>query len=166
LLIKSKIIVSNTSPILNLAIIKRLDLLKHFFKVIHIPKKVWKELKIDVKNREETRLIKEADFLKIHSIKDINLYRLLKKDLDEGESEAICLSIELKSDLILLDESEARRIADIYNLKKTGVLGILLKAKKENLILSLEDEIQKLKEDAGFFISLELEESLLVEAGE
>jgi len=106
---KTKIVVSNTSPILNLAIIKRLD---------------------------------------------------------RGESGAICLSIELKASLILLDESEARRIADIYNLKKTGVLGILLKAKKEKIISSLREEIRKLKENAGFFISKELEESLLKEADE
>ena len=163
---KTKIVVSNTLPILNLAIIKRLDILKAFFRTVHIPDMVWKELVIDGGDRKEGKLIKKSDFLEIHTIHDMNLYQLLRKDLDRGESGAICLSIELKTSLILLDESEARRIADIYNLKKTGVLGILLKAKKEKIISSLREEIRKLKENAGFFISKELEESLLKEADE
>ncbi|MGM0365813.1 MAG: DUF3368 domain-containing protein [Actinomycetota bacterium] len=133
---------------------------------MHIPEIVWKELVIDGKDRKETELIKKSGFLKIHRIKDLNLYKLLRKDLDEGEAGAICLSLELKSGLILLDESEARRIADIYGLEKTGILGILLKAKKDKIISSLREEIQKLKRDAGFFISKELEEPLLKDADE
>jgi predicted nucleic acid-binding protein len=57
----------------------------HFFKIIHIPEMVWKELVIDGKDRKETELIEKSDFLQIHGIKDLNLYKLLRKDLDEEE---------------------------------------------------------------------------------
>ncbi len=58
----------------------------------------------------------------------------LKKDLDIGESAAIALAVERKAKMILLDENDARNIAEIYNLHKIGVIGILMRAKNRDLI--------------------------------
>src|SRR2546430_8844078 len=81
------------------------------------------------------------------------LLRLLKRDLDEGEAEAIALILEQQVDIILLDESGARRIADVYGLQKTGVIGILIRAKAEGKIASLRQELDRLRQDAGFWVS-------------
>ena len=54
--------------------------------------------------------------------------------MDVGESAAIALAIERKANLLLLDETDARNLAEFYNLAKTGVLGILMRAKKRSLI--------------------------------
>jgi predicted nucleic acid-binding protein len=56
--------------------------------------------------------------------------RLLKRDLDDGEAAVIALALERGADLVLIDESDGRRIADLYGLPKTGVLGLLLRAEK------------------------------------
>ncbi len=57
--------------------------------------------------------------------------------LHQGEAEAICLSLEKKAKLCLIDDKDARIIAQSNNLQVTGTLGILLKAKKTGLISSV-----------------------------
>ena len=81
---------------------------------------------------------------------------MLQQVLDQGESEAITLAIDLKADRILLDERDGRKIAKSLGLKVTGVLGILLRANQEGELASLPDAIDALIETAGFRISPEL----------
>ena len=83
------------------------------------------------------------------------------RELDEGESESIALAIEIQSDLILLDEQDARNIAEIYGLKMTGVIGVLIRAKREGYISSVGNYIDILQTKAGFRISKELYNSIL-----
>jgi len=97
---------------------------------------------------------------------DKSLIQLLKRDLDDGEAEAIALAIEQHADLILLDESEARRIAELYHLLKTGAVGILIKAKQLGLIKTLRNELDQLRKGGGFWISEELYHRALRAAGE
>lgn len=88
----------------------------------------------------------------------------LKEDIKyaDGEVEVIALAVECKADMILLDESEARRIANIYGLSKTGAIGILIRAKREGYIRSLKDELDKLRKDGGFWIDEAFYRELLV----
>ncbi|MEA1947618.1 MAG: hypothetical protein U9N83_10010 [Thermodesulfobacteriota bacterium] len=58
--------------------------------------------------------------------------------MDLGESAAIALAIERKANLLLLDETDARNIAEFYGLPKTGVIGLLMKAKKKNLVKEIK----------------------------
>jgi predicted nucleic acid-binding protein len=60
-----------------------------------------------------------------------------------------------------LDESEARRIAKDLGLRITGVLGILLRAFRQERIPSLRAEMERLRENAGFYIADQLFEDLL-----
>ena len=53
--------------------------------------------------------------------------------LHKGEAEAICLGLEKKAKLCLIDDKDGRIIAQSNNLPITGTLGILLKAKKTGL---------------------------------
>jgi len=86
--------------------------------------------------------------------------------LDVGESAAIALAIEKKANLLLLDETDARNIAEFYNLTKTGVIGILMRAKKKNLIKEIRPMLEKLKIQAHFWIKPDLYESILSVMGE
>ena len=92
--------------------------------------------------------------------------RLLKRDLDEGEAEAIALAINRKADLILLDETEARSVAELYSLPKTGVIGILMRAREAGKVQSLRTELEKLREQGGFWIDEELYRQVLSAVGD
>jgi len=59
-----------------------------------------------------------------------------------------------------------RRFAAQLGLPHVGLLGVLRKAKLTGRIESLAAEIVKLRKDARFFISPELERRLLVSVGE
>jgi len=160
------IVISNASPIINLAIIGRLGLLEKFWEKIYVPEAVWKEVVIDGEDKKEVAEIKNADWIIVEKVKDQNLVLLLMQNLDKGEAEAIALAIEKNADIILLDETDAREAADIYKIEKTGVLGVLLLAKLRNEIPNLKQEIEKLKIKADFWLKATLIQDVLKEAGE
>jgi len=148
-------VVSNSSPLIHLAKIEHLDLLKYFFNEIIVPEAVYNECVTEGKDKEDAKKIEKSEWIRIMTIRDKNLKRALTMVLDEGEAEAITLALEKSADLILLDDYEAREVARIYGLNITGIVGILIKAKNKGKILSLKDVLEKLKE-TGFWLSEDL----------
>lgn len=110
--------------------------------------------------------IANATWIQTHVVENQHLVTVLREHLDQGESEAIVLALESHATLLLIDETEGRRIAELYDLTKTGALGILLKAKKRGIIDSLKNEMDKLRRNAHFWISEPLYNKLLRAAGE
>jgi len=151
-------VVSNTSPILNLAIVDHLDLLHEQMGEVIIPPKVVEELRLD-EALPGVAVIKRAvadGWLQVQPITDLTLLRALSRDLDAGEAEAIALALQIGADLLLLDERDARRVASSLTLKVTGVIGVLLRAHHEGRISALEPILADLEEIAGFFVGREL----------
>ena len=73
---------------------------------------------------------------------------------DPGEAEAIALGLELSVQLILLDERDGRIAAGRAGLRVTGVLGILLRPKRDGQIPLIKPEFEALRVQARFFLSL------------
>ncbi|MDX2211826.1 MAG: DUF3368 domain-containing protein [Oculatellaceae cyanobacterium bins.114] len=149
---------SNTSPILNLAIVDQLELLRQQFGEILIPHAVLDELKVN-EERPGSQAIRAAissGWMKTQEVSNEPLAQLLKQTLDRGEAEAIALAIELKADWTLLDEREGRKVAKSLGLNVTGILGILLRAKQLGELESLQPVIDNLINKAGFRIAPEL----------
>lgn len=161
-------VVSNTSPVLNLAIVGRLSLLREQFGEVWIPAAVLEELRVeeDLPGCRAVRGALEAGCLRVEEVKDQALAQVLQRDLDRGEAEAIALAVELKAERTLLDEREARRVAKSLGLKVTGVLGILLRAQRKGKLPSLREAMEELREKAGFRIRADLFAELLRESGE
>lgn len=67
---------------------------------------------------------------------------------------------------LLLDEREGRRVAKSLGLKVVGILGILLRARREGKLLSLRRAMEELQQEAGFRIGEDLFAQLLRESGE
>jgi hypothetical protein len=158
-------VVSNTSPILNLAIVDQLELLRGQFGEILIPNAVLEELKVD-EERPGSQVIREAISSGLIQIQEVNnkpLAQLLKQTLDRGEAEAIALAIELRADWMLLDEREGRKVAKSLGLNVTGIFGILLRAKHIGELESLEPVINNLINKAGFRIAPELLSRILAQ---
>ncbi|WPX07747.1 DUF3368 domain-containing protein [Anaerocellum danielii] len=66
--------------------------------------------------------------------------------LNIGESESIILFKELGGDLLIMDEKKGRKVASTLDIKLTGTLSILLKAKQEGIIIELKPLLEKLIE--------------------
>lgn len=155
-------VVSNSSPLIHLAKIGHLDLLKYFFGEILVPKVVYKECVIEGKGRGDAKKIEKAEWIKVAKMRDENLKKALMMVLDEGEAEAIALALEESADLILLDDYEARETARNYRLRITGTIGILIRARYSGKIDSVKEELEKLKE-TGFWLSEDLYTKILRE---
>lgn len=152
------LVVSDTSPILNLAIVGQLDRLRQQFGQIQIPSVVLDELKI-VEERPGSQPIQAAitaGWIQVQPVSNRSLVQLLRQTLDGGEAEAISLALELQADWILLDERDGRKVAKSLELQVTGVLGVLLRAKESGDLPSLQPVIADLTENAGFRIAPEL----------
>ncbi len=161
-------VVSNTSPVLNLAIIDQLSLLRQQFEEIWIPSAVLEEMRVeeDLPGSQAVRDAMEAGWLRVEEVKDRSLVQVLQRDLDKGEAEAVALALQMKAEWTLLDEREGRRVAKSLGLKVTGVLGILLRAWREGELPSLRRAMEELREKAGFRIGAELFADLVRESGE
>jgi len=161
-------VVSNTSPILNLAIINQLDLLRQQFGEVLIPSAVLSELKADTDfpGADRIRQALEATWLHSHELTNVDVARALKRDLDHGEAEAIALSLQLGLGVVLMDEHDGRAAAKAMGLTPVGVLGVLLRAKHAGVLESVESAMRALQDEAGFYIADDLFNAVLREAGE
>lgn len=88
------------------------------------------------------------------------------KTLDRAESEAIALALEVKADLLLIDERQGTETAHSLGLKTTGVLGILIQAKRRGLSGPIGPVLNRLVSELGFHISESTRSEVLRLAGE
>ena len=149
------LIVSDSTTIITLLNIKRIDILENIFHEVYIPVKVYDEIVI------EEDIILESSFFIKKEIENNALYKLLSRSLDAGESEAIVLAKEMKLSLII-DEKKGRKIANNMGVNIMGFLGILLLNHKKKCLQ--EDEILEvyyLAKEASFRVSERLEEQFL-----
>jgi len=161
-------VISNTSPLLNLAIIDHLFLLPEQFGQIYIPPAVFTELKIN-QDLPGSRALESAvnqGWLISQAVENTLLVNLLRRDLHQGESEAIALAVECSANKILLDEKEARQVARALGLSTIGILGILLKGWNESRIPSIKAVTERLQQEANFRIAPALLAQVLEESGE
>ena len=161
-------VVSNTSPVSNLAIIGRLDLLRERYGAVLIPPAVHRELAAlshpAAKGRIEAAL--REGWLKVESLPTDASMLPLPHELDPGEAEAIRLCQHLPADKVILDDALGRAAARHLGLKFTGLLGELVFAKLAARIRTVKAEIERLRAEARFFVSAEVEAVILAQAGE
>jgi uncharacterized protein len=158
-------VVCNSTPLIHLAKIGRLNLLKDLFQDILVPNEVLIESIGSDSELPDAIEIERANWIHPLKIENTNLKRALMLMLDEGESAAIVLALEQSADLAIMDDYDARVVAKEYRLKVIGTIGILLRAKLTGKIPSLKHELDSLK-DSGFWLSEELYQRALKEAGE
>ena len=87
-------------------------------------------------------------------------------ELDDGEREAIALALETGEQRILLDEREARQIAQSLGLQVIGTLGILLLAKNQQIIPQVQPLLDAMIDTAQYWVSAALYQQVLRQAGE
>jgi uncharacterized protein len=160
------IIVCNTSPISNLAVIGRLDLLRSLYGEISIPQAVASEVAKIADSYPQAAAVPNLDWITTSNVSDRVLVQNFRNDLDLGESEAIALGLELNCDLLLIDEQLGRNVAIAKGLKISGLLGVLIRAKMKGLIPFVKPIVNELISKAGFRVSKSLYNHILELAGE
>lgn len=160
------IVVSNTSPLTNLAAIGRFELLRKLFGEIYIAHGVWEELNKGGRRHPGSQEVESAPWVHRRAVSNQAVVTILRRDLDLGESETLALALELRADLVLLDEQEGRHAATRLGLRPFGVLAVLLKAKRQGEIEEIRSSLDSLRRQAGFFLGENLYRQVLAEADE
>lgn len=128
-------IVSNSSCLIILERLGKLELLQRLYTKIIIPTAVKKEV---------FRSKPKPEWIELVEIKQPVAPRVLEKNLGMGESEAISLYLELNADLLIIDDLAARKVATELGIRFTGVVGILLEAKKRGLIRNIKNLLDEM----------------------
>ncbi|MFH1053968.1 MAG: hypothetical protein V1740_06135 [Candidatus Woesearchaeota archaeon] len=170
-------ITSNSSPLILLAKINKLELLKILYKEIHVPNEVYTE--VIVRGKEEQyadaflieKQINDFIFVKELNQKNKKESEKLGKILGSGESESIVLALQENSRLLLIDNLEPRKIAELKKIKCRSTPGVLLEALNKRVISAEEYRkgIKKLSEFAwlsGDIVAYFIEESYKNKCGE
>ena len=146
---RNLIVVSDSSPILNLTVVGKLHLLRDIFSEIIVPPAVEQELA-----KKGIRL--DSSWMQVVAAQDRNELVTLRGLLDPGEAEAIVVAGELSAALILIDERRGRRIAMDRGLQITGLLGVLARARPLGLIPKCQPILDEMIRRANFWIGDDL----------
>ncbi len=149
-------IVSNSSPLIALDRIGRLDLLRHIAADLHVPRAVVREL---------TPRFKVPAWITVTALVNPAHPEVAHAQLGDGEREAISLAVERSAEAVILDDRAARRAAASLGLSVIGVLRVLLLAKQHGLLATVRPEFDALRA-ASFRIAPALYAHALAEANE
>ena len=157
-------VVSNSSPLIVLSKINEVELLRHYFKDIFIPRAVHKEVVAKGKGKPGSE-IKNFEWIKVKEIDNKEAVKSLQVYIGKGEAESIILAKELKADFIIMDDYIAREIAKTLGLEVIGAVAMLVRAKKDGLIESLMKTLDEMK-NKGVWMDNELYQKALELSGE
>jgi predicted nucleic acid-binding protein len=142
-------VVSNATPLIYLAKIGRLELLKRAFAEVIIPEQVRKEVV------DKGKKLKHEDAFVIEKAINEGWLRVLKTDLLEspieletGEIAVISLAKRMRIEEVLIDETLARTAAKLLDLRARGTIFVLLRA-LEDEIINLDEFLDLLHQLAG-----------------
>ncbi|MFB2971502.1 DUF3368 domain-containing protein [Aerosakkonema sp. BLCC-F183] len=137
-------VIVNTSPLLYLHQIGQLQLLQELYGKVTVPTGVPQELKAGKLLGVDVPKINSIEWIEVRPVASIALIPAVI-DLGQGEAEVLALGLEIPDPLLIFDDKLARRIADLYKLKYTGTLGILIKAKQRGYLGSVAPIIAMLQ---------------------
>ncbi len=159
-------IVSNSTPLIYLAKLNKLDLVINLYNKLIIPKEVYNEVVVEGKrfNNKEVILIEELINKKLIEIKESGKLKKEISSIHIGEAKAINLCLKTKNKEILIDDKEAYELCKLFNLKPIRTTAFLLICVKEKLITKKEfKELLVLLSKEGYFLSIEVFQFLLDE---
>jgi predicted nucleic acid-binding protein len=154
------LIVADSSPLISLAHLGRLEILGSLYERIFIPGEVQREIAAHPEGLGGAI----PSWIRVQRVGDQSVVADLQRLVDRGEAEAIQLAIELETG-VLIDERRGRRLAQSMGVSLIGTLGVLLLAQEASLI-DLEEVLQALEDlDAfGFRMSSSLRSDVAEQA--
>ncbi len=158
------IIIADSSPLISLAIIEQLELLPQLYQRVLLPPAVWDEATVQGIGLPGANAVSKITWLEIQT-PEATLLQPLSILVDRGEAEAIALAQSIPESIVLLDDAQARRVAERLNVPRIGTLGILRRAKKSGLVMAVKPYIEELRSQ-GIYIRQSLIDAVLQDLGE
>ena len=158
-------VVVNTTPLIALSHVGRLDILKKLYGEIIIPEAVYIELSVKKDSICKKTVDKSLDWIRVEKIKNQMAKVMYKTQLHDGEVEVMILSKEIGADVVIIDDANAKKHAKYLELPVTGTLGVLIKAKQKGYVDELKPILQQMIEN-NIYISQKLVELCLNQVGE
>ncbi len=157
-------VIVNSTPLIVLCGIGKLDVLQDLYQEIMIPSAVYQE--VTAIEDSACMQIKNADsWIHVESIRDNSEKKMYKAKLHAGEVEVMILAQEQKADLVIIDDNAAKKTAKYLGLTVTGTLGVLLKAKNKGIVQEVAPLLVEMKRN-GFYVDSVIETIVLEQAGE
>ena len=143
-------VVVNSTPLIALCKINRLDLLRELYGEITIPEAVFHE--VTLKNDAvKKKIMENGAWIHIQAISDDSDKRMYKAKLHDGEVEVMILAQELKADLVLIDDNAARKTAIYLGIPLSGTVGVLLRAKERGLIPKVMPVVESMEQNGIYY---------------
>ena len=127
------LVIADSSCLILLAKIDELEILKSIYKRIVITKEIAAEFGSEL-----------PEWIEIKEVRNKTLQALFEDTLDLGEASALTLAFEMQDCTVILDDLKARKTATKLNIKVTGTIGVIVKARKENKIPSAKSVFEKI----------------------
>lgn len=153
-------VICNATPLINFATINRLEILKAIFTQVIIPRAVYEET--TQYSFSSSQLILTAIKEEWLQVEEVNIISdNIPNILDAGEREVIALAIFLNKKRVLLDEKEARKVAQVFGFKVIGTLGILILAKDSKIIDEVKPLLDEMINSAQYWVNKSLYQQVL-----
>lgn len=159
------IVVVDSSALITLARIGRLELLQQIAVVVHLPEAVFEEVVHKGAGRPGSSQVAAARWILRRSVRDKTFVERLGGRVGRGEAEAIVLAKELGADLLVIDDATARRVAETEGQFVVGLLGLLIHAKHRKLVVQIKPLLDEMLA-SGFFLDDAHYQAVFRRAGE
>lgn len=157
-------VIVNSTPIIVLCGIGKLDILRRLYGEITIPAAVYREVTA-IEDSACMQIKNAGSWIHVECIRDNTDKKMYKAKLHAGEVEVMLLAQEQMADLVIIDDNAAKKTAKYLGLTVTGTLGILLKAKSQGIVQKVDILLAEMERN-GFYIDSRLEAIVLEQAGE
>lgn len=147
------VLISDTGPLLALAGIGQLPLLKSLFGSVIIPESVW--LESQAKTDYAASAVEAAVSSGWLTVQSISVSIRLPASLGEGERQAMQLALNIPDSLLIMDDRLARREALRQGISFAGTARIVWLAEQQGLVADARTLLIAMA-DRGYFISPDL----------
>lgn len=138
------IVISNSSPLIALSRIRKLDILKQLFGKIYIPESVYQEVVLQSTDRVQTESLLQGIYDSIHVEQPIKEY-VFTRSLDAGERGVLNLAYEKQAALLLIDDKKARNEAKEHGFRVVKTSTLLKRSEQQHIISSYSEIVQELQ---------------------
>ena len=116
-------VVVNSTPLIILCKIGRLDILQKLYHEIFIPTAVYREVTV-VEDSACIQIKNALEWVHVESIREYTDKKMYKAKLHDGEVEVMILAQEQKADLVIIDDNAAKKTAKYLGLSNNNLIVI------------------------------------------